>query len=453
MKDLGPVPLTPFPPSDPRWELALRVSQSSYFRKGPKLRAFLLYVCENAILGRTENLTAQLIGTKVFGRSPAYDLSEDNIVRVEARELRKRLETYFTGEGRDEAIVIEIPKGSYAPVFRLRDQPPEPEAAASQSATPASPAPALQPERRWRGLLIPLLASIAVLALAAAVWLAADNVRLRDQAPITSPAADALYRDLLGTMGTTPTRETLIVLSNPNLLMYYGSEADETARMPRTYRAPEELKTTLGSLLRPADRNAPYHVLSIVRDDYTGIGEAVSAFHLGQLMQRLHRPARLTQSRFLNWDHVQKQDLVLLGGPGSNDWTYQNDAKSNFLFVRDVVENAKPMPGERSRYLREGGFTAGTASIEYGVLKMLTSPYGFKTLLFAGVTSAGTAGVGEFFTDPQKIAAVHKRIRAVAPGKAFPTDWEMLIRIAVRDGIPLETSAVAVRPAPAAPAR
>ncbi len=447
MKDLGPGSLTPFPPSDPRWELALRVSQSALFRKGTKLRAFLLYICENAILGRNENLTAQLIGTKVFGRSPEYDLNEDNIVRVEARELRKRLEAYFAGEGRNEPVVIEIPKGSYAPVFRLRHQPAE--AVALEPAAPPVPdSPAAEAEPRRRSRLTVVLSVAALLSLSAAIWLAFAYSSVRSRLPVAS-AADSVYRDLLGTMGTVPNRETLIVLSNPNVLMYYGSQVDESTRVPKTFRAPAELKNTLGFLLKPADKDAPHHLISLVREDYTGIGESVSAFHLGQLMRSLRRPVRVTQSRFLNWDHVQKQDLILLGGPGSNDWSYQNDANSTFAFVRDHVEIAKPLPGERSRYMREGGLTAGTASVEYGVIKMLTSPYGYKTLLFAGVTSAGTAGVGEFFSNAEKITEVHRRIRSAVPGKRFPSDWEMLIRIAVRDGVPLETSAVAVRPAPA----
>ena len=450
MNDLAATPLTPLTPSDPRWELTQRVAQSSYFRKGPKLRAFLLHVCENALLGRTENLTAQLIGSKVFGRSPQYDLGEDTIVRVEARELRKRLEAYFAAEGRDEPIVIEIPKGSYAPVFRPRAAAP----VVSEAEEPGKPAVPREPGRpveHARAWLVPVLAITALSAIAGVLWLAVENVRLRQYAPAASSAELGIYPDLLGTMAAVPNRETLMVLSNPNVLMYYSSETEIPASTPLTFRAPAELKPTLGFLMRPSDVNFPYQYISVVREDYTGMGEAVAAFRLAQLMQNLRRPVRLTQSRFLNWDHVQKQDLVLLGGPSSNDWSYQNDSKSSFSIVRDKVEIAKPLAGEQERYAREGGFTAGTARTEYGVIKMLVSPYGFKTLLFAGVTSAGTAGVGEFFSTPKAMADVHQRIRsAVGSGTAFPAEWEVLVRIMVRDGLPVKTAAVTVRPAPGA---
>ena len=142
MDHTASVPSTPLTPAEPRWQLVQRVSDSSHFRRGPKLRAFFLYVCENAILGRQENLTAQLIGTRVFGRSPQTDMSEDNIVRVEARELRKRLEAYFAGEGRAEPVIIEIPKGNYPRCSGLANTlPPAPSRNPQRNRRPLRPLP------------------------------------------------------------------------------------------------------------------------------------------------------------------------------------------------------------------------------------------------------------------------------------------------------------------------
>ena len=156
---------------------------------------------------------------------------------------------------------------------------------------------------------------------------------------------------------------------------------------PEALRAPDELKRTFRFALRETDRTLPHHYLYTSREDFTGIGEAVAAYELGRLFQTLHRANRVTQSRFLNWGQVQKQDLVLLGGPSSNDWSYQDDARSNFQFVRGGIANGKPLPGELKFYSNEPGTAPLTARVEYGLLKMLTSPYGFKTLLLAGVSA------------------------------------------------------------------
>ncbi|HWR51951.1 MAG TPA: hypothetical protein VN428_12635 [Bryobacteraceae bacterium] len=446
MSDIAPVPSTSLTLAEPRWQLVQRVADSLLFRKGPKLRAFLLYVCENAILGRHENLTAQLIGTRVFGRSPQSDMSEDNIVRVEARELRKRLEAYFAGEGREEPVIIEIPKGSYLPVFRHR----EPAAATAEPESVATPVPGDLPAvRANRGrFLIPGLVLALTISSGVLAWLAVQHWR----AGRISAEYDC-YTDLLGNLGTAPDREMLLVLSNPGVVMYYGSETEEAAGIAaRRTSAPEELKRTFGFALRETDRTLPYHYLYVSREDFTGIGEAVAAYELGRLFQTLHRANRATQSRFLNWGQVQKQDLVLLGGPSSNDWSYQDDARSNFQFVRGGIANGKPLPGELKFYPNEPSTAPPTARFEYGLMKMLTSPYGFKTLLLAGVSSAGTAGVAEFFASPRNMTGVAAQIRSAAAGKPFSSDWEVLVRIAVRGGLPVETSVVAVRPAPSVPA-
>lgn len=106
--------------NDERWKLALRVAASPGFSKSTRLRDFLLYVCEKTLTDRQDEVHEQQIGLEVFGRRDGYNPSEDNIVRVEARELRKRLDRYFSSPaGRTEELRIKIPKGGYAPCFEV----------------------------------------------------------------------------------------------------------------------------------------------------------------------------------------------------------------------------------------------------------------------------------------------------------------------------------------------
>ncbi len=456
MKEVATTQLTATFLTDPRWELAQRVANASNFRNCPKLRAFFLYICENALLGRLENVREQPIGTRVFGRAADYNLNEDNIVRVEARELRKRLEAYFAGEGRAEPLIVEVPKGGYVPVFKQRVQsPPEPVAEA-----PAAPAIATilanesKPEAPGRRMPL-LLGSFAVL-IAAVLWLGVQNWRLLqrlDPQTTAHPAAASedysFYGELLGNLGATPNRETLLVLTNPKVVLYYGAPTNHPIPtiLGHTIPAPKELKGTFDDALNNMDQNQPYQFLRATREDYTGMGEAVTAFNVGRLMQSLQRPVRLTQGRFLNWDHVQKGDLILLGGPKINDWTFNNLFKSNFNFEDRGIENVKPLSGEQKQYVPSPG--PGSSVTDYGVIRMATSSYGFNMLLMAGCSSAGSAGVGEFFSNPEKMKSVYNRIRGVAPGKPFPKNWEVLVQVNVRDALPVETSAIAIRPAAA----
>ena len=61
------------------------------------------------------------IGKHVLRRRQShFDPNTDNIVRVQARYLRKKLEEYFSSEGRDEPVLLTIPKGTYVPRFEMR---------------------------------------------------------------------------------------------------------------------------------------------------------------------------------------------------------------------------------------------------------------------------------------------------------------------------------------------
>ena len=101
-------------------ELVRRVASSVTFEKSPRLRAFLIHVCRCALENRSEEATEQQIGIYVYGRSPSYNPNDDNIVRSQARVLRLKLEHHFANEGKDEPVVITIPKGQYLPVFETR---------------------------------------------------------------------------------------------------------------------------------------------------------------------------------------------------------------------------------------------------------------------------------------------------------------------------------------------
>ena len=81
---------------------------------------FLRFLTERHLDGHGNQLKESVIAVEVFGRKPDYDPSQDSIVRTEAGRLRGRLAEYYLGEGKDDAIVIELPKGGYTPAFRLR---------------------------------------------------------------------------------------------------------------------------------------------------------------------------------------------------------------------------------------------------------------------------------------------------------------------------------------------
>ncbi|MGE4057079.1 MAG: tetratricopeptide repeat protein, partial [Vicinamibacterales bacterium] len=109
-----------------------RVLSSAGFSKNARLSQFLRFVVERHLEGREAELKESIVGVEVFGRLPGFDPKVDGIVRTEAIRLRARLEKYYSSEGKNDTLVIELPKGGYRPAFRERSLAPEAPSARSR---------------------------------------------------------------------------------------------------------------------------------------------------------------------------------------------------------------------------------------------------------------------------------------------------------------------------------
>ncbi len=128
-----------------------RIEASQAFSRSKRMQAFLRYVVEEALAGRGEGLKAATVAADVFGREPAQNPDSETLVRVEARRLRQKLEQFYDGEGREDPVIVELPKGGYLPRFRARNGAPcAPRSAGAADAASGRIASASDPTRRRR---------------------------------------------------------------------------------------------------------------------------------------------------------------------------------------------------------------------------------------------------------------------------------------------------------------
>src|SRR4051812_44344306 len=98
-----------------------RILGSVAFRQVDRLKRFLNFIVSESLAGRGHQLKEYVIGVQVFDKDSSFDPRADPIVRVQARRLRARLVRYYREEGGTDALVIELPKGGYTPVFKNRE--------------------------------------------------------------------------------------------------------------------------------------------------------------------------------------------------------------------------------------------------------------------------------------------------------------------------------------------
>ena len=122
-------PHSAFEPDEVRQALE-NILSSKHFVNAHKKKKFLRLICDFYMEGRAQELNEHILGYDVFGRDSSYNPSDDPIVRVFAHEIRKKLEAYYTNEGASDPIRLEIPAGSYQPVFTRHPPADAPETAA-----------------------------------------------------------------------------------------------------------------------------------------------------------------------------------------------------------------------------------------------------------------------------------------------------------------------------------
>lgn len=143
--------LTAAPTSDAVGLELQRVLASRAFSTTARMRQLLHFIVESTIAGREDHLKETGIGMAVFGREAGYDPKTDSIVRAEVRRLRKRLDIYYEDEGKNDLIIIELPKGRYVPFFKERPGPivPVVEPESEQPGQPGIPAVRRSSMLRW----------------------------------------------------------------------------------------------------------------------------------------------------------------------------------------------------------------------------------------------------------------------------------------------------------------
>ena len=97
-----------------------RIFRDPHFNESAILKKFLSFIVQETISGRSNCLKEYTIAINVLEKPLTFNPQENGIVRIHAGRLRRALSEYYNDMGRDDQVVITIPKGKYVPVFANR---------------------------------------------------------------------------------------------------------------------------------------------------------------------------------------------------------------------------------------------------------------------------------------------------------------------------------------------
>lgn len=413
-----------------------RVLRSRTFERSERLQKFLRYVCELTLRGEGSRINEYLIGAEVFERGPDYSPQEDAVVRRQAHALRRKLHEYYEGEGHADPVRIELPLGRYVPVFRRAEGGTHWPAGAPVKAAPR--------EARW-----PLATAILAGALVFLAGLWAGRYTAATAAGTAGAALSPAVREIWGPWLEDPSG-AVICFSNPlTAVIKHLPVPHPEGVLPRRLR----LRGEAEQWVREEFRLPPGGYLYFAPAKSQGkMGEAIGAVRLADLFARAGVAVRTTQSRFLTWEDLRSQNLILLGHNEANAWvdplleSYPFRLTATRGARQRAIVNTQPRPGEPREYFIAYSDASGDRAEEFALVSMLPGVDGRRKLLLVnGLNTQATQAAIEYLTSASRLSELIPMLRRQAPGHSGPWHFQLVLRTEVRDKVPTRASPVALR--------
>jgi len=398
-----------------------RLTKSHSLHSSESLCRLLRYLAEHSLDHPGVALKEYQIATEVLGRPAGFDPQSDSTVRVQAGRLRVKLAEYYSHEGGQDPVVVEIPKGSYTLTFHVRT--PKPGAVAAPLLIPELPEKRKEivaPDRRW-AIAVVVLSVLLAASFTLSAILVSQRTSTQTAAVAPVPAA---YQIFWNHFVTSP-QQPWVIFSNgsfvgrPETGMRYFNPASDSH--------------------------------SFILDHYTGVGEVLAIHQLDRVFYVLNRPLRVKRGALFSLDDAKNNDLIFVGSPSENLTLVDLPGAREFVFQRlesgprkgDLaVLNVHPGLGEPKLFLAT---PANQPTVDdYAVVSLLPGLDPSRSILIlAGNSTFGTQAAVEYVCREDSIKELLQRLKV---SKAADLKWfEALLHVKIAHGVPVTTELIAVR--------
>jgi hypothetical protein len=334
------------------------------------------------------------------------------VVRITAGEVRKRLVQYYYDSAHDGELVIELPSGSYVPIFHLPEPPqlPEPPTPIEVAAPIAAPSPVPVPphpvpRRRW--LILAFLGGLSLAASFAIGWKIHD---IHNFQPPTS--IDRFWEPI--TDGTTT---ATYCLGEPAKNLDVGS-INSLENPPPSNPQPEPL----------------YFRLHL--SGHLALADVITLTRTAAALETRHKAFRVLPASEASFAQLREGPIVLIGG-FDNIWTLRVTQKLRFGFeskdgVALIVDRKSP---KQTSWATAWDLPYQKLSRDYAIVARIhDSTTGQPVIVAAGISEEGTEAAGEILYNPVYLDSLIAKL---------PPNWEQLNMEAV-----IETQVIEDHPGP-----
>jgi hypothetical protein len=390
-----------------------RIVHSHTLRKAESLCKLLRYLADHALAQPGVPLKEYQIATEVFGRPRNFDPQVDSAIRVQAGRLRLKLLDYYAHEGLADNIIVEMPNGSYALSFHIREPLAPVALPAQRKVVPL--VERRRPRHNVRGWMVAvvILSFALALALAAVANLSLNSAQGGNRNDL--PAAGAL-RAFWSRFASGPDAPWVIFsngafVGRPETGMRYLDPARDSG--------------------------------DLILDHYTGVGEVLAVHELDQVFDQLKHPIRVKRGSLFSLDDAKDNDLIFVGSPAENLTLLDLPGTQEFVFKRLStgphkgelgIANAHPGPGQPSVFYPSQ--PSQPLVEDYAIVALIRGLNPARhVMILAGTTTIGTEAAVEYVCAKDSVEELLRGLHMKAGDDLKP--FEALLRVKVTRGVPV----------------
>lgn len=401
------------------------ILHSDTLRSSEVLRHLLRFLAKKSAAGEAEHLKEYTVAVDALGKPASYDPRHDSAVRIQVGRLRQKLAEYYRVEGKEDPILVDLPKGRFKLTSEAR--------APIEVVAPARPA-----KRSAEWILISLAAVMWLTLLIAIAWGEYSTIRLRKIEATTAPAdawsgdLDALWRPFFST-----NRPLILVIEDPLFV--------EFQRGAGVYFRDKSINDWTGALDTPGvtslrkTLNNPDVQPSRY---YTALGEVNTSFLLGRLLGSRAKNISLVRTSELTWQDLADNNVLFVGMQIFFNTQMQGmPVHPQLVPVPTGIKNLHPQAGEPEMFLDDYK-TAPTEEGEvYALITHLPGPVGSGDIeSFMSNRAAGYVAAVQWFTDPQLASIIVSKLKK--PSGEIPHYYQVILKVQFKDQVPMQASYV-----------
>ncbi len=372
--------------------LEQRIFPSEEFQDAQTYQLLLQYLVNASING--ESPKESTIAIEVFNKHVPVDIHNSSTVRVYIHNLRKKLDSYYLNEGKDDTIRLTIPKGHYEVHFEKRE---------------------IQSKRsRVKKSSVVLFISISLLLLSNLFWFIHNQNTVKVSARYTD------LNNLVWQEFASSNFPIEIVLGD-----YFFLSKNQSDGLPIDYVRSAQINTPADLDYFIKKLNLPRQSFEESKHSFFGKYAPWSLFEILPPLVLAGESVILKISSELQWTDLLHHDIIFIGS--FKTLRLLNNVVNNLHFTYQVKPTKLFFHGYKDQPPREYSVLKSSDTgheIDYAIVAKVPGPNQNTIMIIISNHDIGTTSVTKYFTTPEKLEYFEEnylRHRAQSPTRYFET--------------------------------